>query len=376
MYYIGLFPPSFLNYISIYVSVSFFQENKRNVKRKCDKMSKIQDLPDELVLKILRKSETKDLISCGQVSQRLRKISHDGSLWTTASLEKKIVKTDLLEMILSKGCKILNISNSTFVGTLSSNIKSQLRVLDLSQELGVTKEPTVGSLGVTENIKFFEELLLLCRSLQHLEMKGLPITPKMAVGICKNGKTLQKLNLNYTFVDELSYSDNQPYDSFQEIVKWCQELKEVDMNYIDEIEGFNYMDGDEGRTHDDIGVYYDLQYLVTNISPNVEKLNLSSNCIVDEQVEILLNRCKKLKRLSLKAKSITNVSLRNIRQYLNLTLEELSLGPCDIRFTSCLKLKSMPRLKILNLYCKKENDQVIQNLRLHLPHLKINGVLN
>ena len=39
-------------------------------------MSKIQDLPDELVLKILRNSETKDLISCGQVSRRIRKIAY------------------------------------------------------------------------------------------------------------------------------------------------------------------------------------------------------------------------------------------------------------------------------------------------------------
>ena len=329
-------------------------------------MSKIQDLPDELVLKILRNSETKDLINCGQVSQRIRRISHDGSLWLTANLEKKIVKTDLLEMILSKGCKILNISNSTFVGTLSSNIKSQLRVLDLFQS----------DLGVTENIEVFEELLSLCRSLQHLEMKGLPITPKMAVSICKNGKTLQKLNLTYTFVDESSYSDNQPNDSFQKIIEWCQELKEVDMNYMDEIVGFNYVAAEGGRIYGVLDVYYDLQFLVTNISPNVEKFNLLSNCIVDEQVKILLSRCNQLKALSLKAKFITDFSLWNIRQYLNLTLEELSLGPSYISFTYCLELKSMPRLKILNLYCRKDLEKEIQNLRQHLPHLKINGVLN
>jgi hypothetical protein len=95
-------------------------------------MSNFQDLPDELVLKILRNLETKDLISCGQVSQRIRKISHDGSLWMTTNLEEKIVKTELLEMILSKGCQILNISNSTVIGSLSLSKGSQLRVLDFS----------------------------------------------------------------------------------------------------------------------------------------------------------------------------------------------------------------------------------------------------
>ena len=70
---------------------------------------------DEVVLKILGYSETKDLIAYGQLSKRIRRISHDSTLWATANIVKKIVKTELLEMILSKGCKILNISNSTIV---------------------------------------------------------------------------------------------------------------------------------------------------------------------------------------------------------------------------------------------------------------------
>ena len=161
-------------------------------------MSKFQDLPDEVVLKILRNSETKELISCGQVSRRIRRISHDGSLWVTANLERKIVKTELLQMILCKGCKFLDISNSTIVGSLNSNMKFQLRVLDLSQS-GMA---LYGYGPCTKNIEVLEELLFSCRSLQHLEMEGLILTPKMAASICKNGKTLQKLNLNYSFVNE------------------------------------------------------------------------------------------------------------------------------------------------------------------------------
>ena len=40
-----------------------------------------QDLPDELILKVLSYSEPKDVIKSGQVSKRLRKISQDNSLW-------------------------------------------------------------------------------------------------------------------------------------------------------------------------------------------------------------------------------------------------------------------------------------------------------
>ena len=200
------------------------ERNERSMRKKW------QDLPDELILKILSYSEVKDLISYGQVSKRTRNISQDSSLWVTANLEKKIVKTELLEMILSKGCQKLNMSNSTIIGSLSLNEESQLRVLDISQS----------NLGFDENIKVFEELLLLCRSLQHLEMKGLPITPKMAVSICKNGKTLQKLNLKHSFVDESRYPYCDEYGldyptpkCVQKIIKCFHELKEVDLNSFD-----------------------------------------------------------------------------------------------------------------------------------------------
>ena len=80
----------------------------------------------------------------------------------------------------------------------------------------------------------------------------------------------------------------------------------------------------------------------------------------------------------------------NIRKHLHLTLEELSLGPKDDRaatrpfglvnmsifFPSLLELKSMPRLKTLNLCYNKDDYEGIQNLRQHLPHLMIKGALN
>ena len=321
-------------------------------------MSNFQDLPDELVLKILKSSETKDLISCCQVSQRIRKISHDASLWVIANLEKKIVKTELLEMILSKGCQNLNVSNSTIVGSLSLNEKSQLRVLDFSQSNWTG--------ACSGNIKVLEEILVSCHSLQELKMERLVLTPKMAINICKNGKTLQKLNLNYSVVKK--YTDSgfvygPPFgfasnSYLQEIIERCQELREIDFNGYDEQLALKSED---------------LKFLVENISPNIEKLNIKSSCYLDDFVKILLIRCNKIKSFSLMARFIADISLTNIRQHLHLTLEELSLG-CGFEFLSLsgfLELKSMPRLKILNLYNRKADAEVIQT---HLPHLKVQGI--
>ena len=322
-------------------AAEYIERRERGVR------NKFQDLPDELILKILSYSEVIDLISCGQVSKRTRNISRDTSLWVTANLEEKIVKTELLELILSKGCKILNISDSDIVGSLSSNIKSQLRVLNLSQSQwgfpvrNFRDWNWPGQVYYEENIDVLEDLLSCCKSLQHLEMEGILITPRMAVGICMNGKTLQVLNLNHSFVDESSYYSGGLYDAvpngnFQTIIKCCQELKEV------HLDDFN---GDVGLPEEN------LDFLSANTPPNVEKLHLKNQDIWDHQIKILLSRCRKIKALSLEAHFMTDTSLSYIRKYLNLTLEELRLTDVndEISFNGFLELKSITRHEILNL---------------------------
>ena len=320
-------------------------------------MSKFQELPEELILAILSYLEVSVLISCGQVSRRIRKISHDNSLWVTANLEEKIVKTELLEIILDKGCMILNITNCDIIGNLSSNIKSQLRVLNLS-----LPDPW-NCIYLSLNTDVFEKLLFFSCSLQHLVMKGIQLTPKMAQSICNNGRALQILNLNYSSVEALSYPFVDDLSYLQEVLKCCPELKEINFNEVEEI-------------HKD-----DLEGLVKKIPPNVEKLDLSTANVVDDHVKILLSRCNKIKALSLKAMWITDCSFTNIRHYLNLTLEELSLTEYfSISFTGIFELKSMPRLKCLKLRYKEEDwteahkqdiDTICQYLRHHLPHLMI-----
>jgi hypothetical protein len=110
----------------------------------------------------------------------------------TVNLVEKVVKTELLEMILSKGCKTLVLINSTILGSLSSNMKSQIQVLYLYQNAWSGPLAYCG-----KNIDVFEELVFSCCSLQHLSMINLGLTPKMVASICKNGKTLQILNLNF-----------------------------------------------------------------------------------------------------------------------------------------------------------------------------------
>ena len=107
-----------------------------------------------------------------------------------------------------------------------------------------------------------------------------------------------------------SYALHNTTSDFQEIIKYCQELKELDLNFINEHDGIN----------DD-----DLEFLVENISPNVERFKLIDQDIKDDHVKILLKRCNKIKILSLEATYITNDSLKSIRKLLNLTFPKDSI---------------------------------------------------
>ena len=172
-------------------------------------MSCFLDFPDELILKVLSYAETADILKCSRVSKRIRTISNDNSLFQTVNLSGKYVKTDLIKTVLDKGCKNLNLSDSSICGNLSLIQNSQLRELDLSNCRATTYYSTSGVL---------EELVKSCDSLQKLSLIGLKLTPKMVSSICKNSQTLQLLNLYYSNLEEEWYC---------KIIKTCRQIKQL-----------------------------------------------------------------------------------------------------------------------------------------------------
>ena len=96
-----------------------------------------------------------------------------------------------------------------------------------------------------------------------LEMQYATIGPKMEASIRQNGKTLQILNLYYSF----GMQNNYLY-----IIRDCQELKEVYFGRI--------------KLSDQ-----DLAFLAKKISPKVEIIDLSYSFVMDYHVEIILKTC-------------------------------------------------------------------------------------
>ena len=188
-----------------------------------------QDLPEELILKVLSYSEPEDLITSGHVSKRFRTISHDSSLWQRVNLSKKVVKTEFLEVILSKGCKSLNLSESTIINSFSiyqNHWPSFLLFAGARREHSIVSPLYQNSqlreldLSGIEDVEASEEILASCNFLEKLKMLW-TLTSKMAASICQNCKTLQILDLSATMGD---------LDSHLHIIENCQELKEVTLS--------------------------------------------------------------------------------------------------------------------------------------------------
>ena len=88
-----------------------------------------EDLPDEILLKILSLLETKGVLQCGKVSKRLRAISNDQSLWLKLNLLGRQVPYGFIEKAAQNGCEYLNLGLSCVNGGKKSEIPWKLKYL-------------------------------------------------------------------------------------------------------------------------------------------------------------------------------------------------------------------------------------------------------
>ena len=72
----------------------------------------LQDLPNEVLLKIFGYFDTKELIRCAQVSKRIRLICYDETFWRKINLYKKTISLPFLEQILENGCKYISLCDA------------------------------------------------------------------------------------------------------------------------------------------------------------------------------------------------------------------------------------------------------------------------
>ena len=202
----------------------------------------LEDLPDEVILKLFSYLDTADLIRCGHLSKRLRAISSDESLWQKMNLSEKNVPTSFLQFVLKRGCKYLSLHSTKLNGSLNLTKPTKLEYLNIKSCLAEDK--------------ILEKLLFSCRSLQKFAFsvhkyysKSSFAASDMITSVCRqNKKTLKVLYLNI-FHNWLNSG------IIKNVFFSCTELKEVSI-----VAGYVGEDA--------------INYLVKNLSPNIEKLRL------------------------------------------------------------------------------------------------------
>ena len=310
-----------------------------------------EDLPNEILLEIFSLLDIKGVLQCGQVSQRLRAIANDQSLWSKLNLFGRKVPYGFIEKAIQNGCEYLNLgfSHVSRAGK-KSDVPWKLKYLEISQSCD-HEWSLPAPHGLLENCSYLQKL-----SVDNLRLDSIDIEQ-----ICQNGETLQILSLDGCNID--FYLRNE---LIQKLFTKCPQLTELNLNYGI---GVTTIFGDK------ILLDKNLCALVNNLTPNILKLNLGSqDFLKDKHVKTLVSRCKKITELNLSFTPITNDSMESIIRNLNF-LEKLNVHSTEnIDFSSLLQLKSIPTLKILNCFdlTKQKDAEKIKNLKLQLPHISIN----
>ena len=270
----------------------------------------LEDLSDEVILNILSFLELPDLNRFSQVSKRLR--------------------------ILYRSCKNLCIKRCRLTG--ATYLQDWIENLELYQ-CDFTYGVLEALMSSSHSLKKFSLTNYTKYNLFHHNLQTF---------YSQNGQTLQTLNLAFTSILDEKHMDN--------IVKNCNVLKEVDFS--------NCRLSSES-----------LNIFVCGITVNIEKVSLaSSSSVTDASIRNLVSRCNKIKSLNLALNSITNNSLTSVKENLENTLEELEIGECSriiLHKAKLLKMRSMPKLKVLNYFKPLESNY--EDLKKHLPQLTNNN---
>jgi len=245
----------------------------RAKRRKISSRVSIEDLPNEILLKIFTYLEFKDLGYCAQISQRFRGISQSPSLWETVIENNQTIPAGFILHALTLGCKYLHLENSTITVTNESDYVMHK----------LPKDNQVKHL----NLRNFQDhcddstkLMIACRSLEKLSLSSLDFNKARFVpSIERNGSTLKTL--------DLSDCSGLTFRQIQRIFTACQKLEVVDLSCTDYFK--------ISKISEEC-ISFICEALPAKFT---QKLNFSGLPLQDYQLKRLITRCENISELAL-----------------------------------------------------------------------------
>ena len=167
----------------------------------------LADFPDEIILKVCASLDLKDLLNCGQVSKRFRRISHDEFLWQRIDLSRQNVSAAFIQFILDRGCKYLDLSNSRildlksieniFINCIqSTELNLEYKNISIKQSnFSIQSKIDVGIFYNEDPDEHIKILLERCNQLKEFQLKYyVPIADIATTNIVEGLKHFQNLD--------------------------------------------------------------------------------------------------------------------------------------------------------------------------------------
>ena len=319
----------------------------------------IEDLPVEIVLKILNSVNIRDLFQCMAVNKKIREIANDQSLWNKMHIDGDNFKADLpaelLSKILAKGCQYLSLFNCQIVKPKAIKFAKnfQLKYLCVDRSNGIDYANYEFNEGDVDDCSFqiLPDFAASCHNLEKLSIKRsdhLWVDPELTQNelkffkcIIQNSGTLKTLNLRET---RLSLAN------VQLIFSQCQDLIELNI-------------AAEGCPSTSTELCPEsVDYICNNLTITIEKLDMYGQPnFGNDQCKTLMKRCNRITELSFLGTKVTDDSMNTIIEMLYESRVKLRPGLFSFR----------KKLKLVSHLTDKEREE----LRKRSPYMKHGGEL-
>ena len=297
----------------------------------------VENLPNEILIQIFSYLNIKCVYKCGQV----RQISHDKSFWKCINLYNKKVSCQFIAHILQLGTEYLNLHGATvidddvtvisqknnlkYLNLAFSSVEDRVLVRLLRSSVSLEKislrdinQKQMGSKN-SKQVEYEQSMLKLRRS-WYIEC------------LLPNAKMLTTLDLSNLYNSKYKL----PSESIEGILLNCVELKEANFK----------------------GQISDLEFFVNNLTPKIEKLNISySDGLLYKNILPLVKRCNNISELDISlcdldvALDVENKQiLIAISENLSQSLVKLHLSDHSILYPEFLN--SLPKLRYLWIYTR------------------------
>ena len=296
----------------------------------------IELLPNELLVKIFSYLTIKELYKCGHVSIKFRQISHDKSFWKCVNLYNQRVSCQFVAQILQLGTEYLNLYGAILSDDGDTDIlpKSNLKYLNLAFS-SVTDTFLVKLLRSSVSI---EKISLREVNQKHIRFRNFAHEKNHQLAVkLQRSMYIEYLLPNTKILTTLDLSNNKGNmyklnsKSMKDILLNCVELKEANFE----------------------GQITDVNFFANNLTPKIEKLNISHNYdFMYEHILQLVKRCNKITELDLASCGLDDGFGEENKSWLIAIFEKLSQSLVKLRLPATIKiyhefLKSVPKLGYL-----------------------------